>query len=286
MLNWREGATEVAARLIAPRIIRRVVKPVAETRAGGEFKNGKILIFIGGGQASGKSVIKKTIVEGMRQEGYPPENIASFGSDMFARVFKNPFIMRQRERFAAFSKGAITGKKGMAHEVVNKVFARTRTEAFAKGTPVIMDYHMDNPTLVRQVVGEARSFGYECVFIAPHANMSTIMKRLEKRKAETGRPYNNKRVVESHVGFAKNVTEYFQLFDGGIILDNGQEGVTPTAIAVARKGKVRILNQGVYNELLDKAHIPIPAIPENPRRFRGPHRQPTNKQNGAITLDR
>ena len=259
MSVWKNTAAEFGARLIAPRIIKRIIKPVSQQPQ--NAKLGKVLIFIGGGHASGKSIIKSKVIDILGKSGHPPESITAFGSDMFSKAFKNPRAMKRRNRFVAFAKGVATGKNGLAHQVVNKVFERARGAAFAQGTPVIIDYHMDSPVLVDQVLKEAKSHGYETMFVAPHVRVDTIFERLETRKQQTGVPYDVQRVIESHEGFARNLTGYFKKFDSGFILDNDKDHAPQVPIVFSDAGRIQIVDAVSYAEVLKKADLSDTILP-------------------------
>ena len=227
------------------------------------------MIFVGGGNASGKTAVTNLIFDKLQNEGYDRDFVAEFGSQIFEDVLANKFVRPVRvhlEKFlhAAASKAgsdnrldspSVQKESGFLKEVALLAFTKARDNALAVGAPVIVDYHMHDKEFVRSCVEAARQHGYECIMISPHVDAETVLPRLERRREETGRPFRFDKVITRHKQFADNLDAFLGMFDLSVILDNNRYFSPPTIVAISHRGKTTVYDEESYAKVRRKQRL-------------------------------
>ena len=261
--------SESAAQAILPFIQKRIMLPVNPNSPPEGFKEGKFMIFIGGGNASGKTAVTNLIFDKLEREGFDRDYVAEFGSRIFEDILAHKLVQPVRgqlEKFlhAAASKAkaddrhdsrAIQKETGFLKTIAHKAFEKARDNALEVGAPVIVDYHMHDKEFVRSCVEAARSHGYECIMISPHVDAETIQTRLEHRRDETGRTFQFDKVIARHKQFAENLDAFLEMFDLSVILDNNRHFCPPTIVAVSHRGKTHIYDEECYEKVRQKQRL-------------------------------
>lgn len=242
-------SVDTIAKALLPFIEGRMYSPpAADDPFASPMKEGKVMIFIGGGNGSGKTAITGRIHDMLKQNGYRKDHVVTFGSSIFEDILSHPLVVHAREPIASLMHDAAASieskgnqyKPGFAKQVLLKAFCLARDEALDKNLPIIVDYHMHNPDFVRDCVSEAKKHGYETVFISPHVDMETIEQRLARRQEITGKPYDLQKVRSRHQQFTQNLDLYLDLFDLSIMLDNNTHNSIPSVIAISHKGNTTV----------------------------------------------
>lgn len=225
-----------------------------------DFKEGKFIVFLGGGRASGKTTLLNHLFKCLEEEGYQKQYIGKFGSYAFSHILDNPIAHRLREYFEGFAKGAATSKSESGNGGIGTQILDTAMEtAMSQGSPIIVDYHMDDNIYVDKVLKKAREHGYETIMLTPHISAETYFHRVQQREERTGRPFNTVTGLATHKGFSERIDHYLKEFDLSIFLSNETENGPPTPIAVATPSKMEIFDEEVYRDMRRKAEINIHA---------------------------
>lgn len=233
--------------------------PVNSTNPPPEFKQGKFMVFIGGGNGSGKTVISNLLFEELAQEGYDRKYIAEFGSSIFDDILSNRLLQSTRIAIENYLHSAASSTDshppGFLKQLALKAFTNARTKAMDVGAPVIVDYHMHDKEFVKDCIADARKHGYECIMLTPHVDAENIFSRLKKRFEATGRPFKLEKILERHRQFADNLDDYFKIFDLSIVLDNNKENAPPTIVAISHSGETTVFNQRGYENVRHKSQL-------------------------------
>lgn len=143
--------------------------PVDSDNPPPEFKKGKFMVFIGGGNGSGKTVINNLLFNELEKEGYNRDYIAEFGSSIFEDILSNRLLQSVRIKLEQYLHSAASTSDeehapGFLKKVALKAFTSVRSKALEIGAPVIVDYHMHDKAFVEDCVNDAKKHGYECIF--------------------------------------------------------------------------------------------------------------------------
>jgi hypothetical protein len=189
---------------------RRVLEPFDANNPPAEFKEGKFLIFIGGGQASGKTSLLNHLFNKLEEDGYDRRYIAKLGSFILSDILENPAIRRLRGPFSKLVQNAIVHPERPS--IVKILSDKILDEAMQKCAPIVIDYHMDDEHYVESVMKSAKKNGYETILIAPHVSAETYFSRVKERHKKSGRPYDSEFGLRTHKGFAERIDERAFLF--------------------------------------------------------------------------
>jgi predicted ABC-type ATPase len=251
--------TEKISAALLPVIQSRIMLPVNPENPPSGFKQGKFMVFIGGGNGSGKTVINNLLFDELEEEGYSRNYVAEFGSSIFDDILSNRALQIARTRIEGFLHSAASSDEdhppGFLKKVALKAFTIARTKAMDVGAPVVIDYHMHDAAFVKDCIEDARKHGYECIMLSPHVDAEKIFSRIEGRFKRTGRPYKLDKILTRHRQFAENIDDYLGMFDLSIILDNNTENSPPSVVAISHNGETTVFNQGVYDHARRKANL-------------------------------
>lgn len=248
--------------LVKRTVMKRIISPVDSSNPPEGLRDAKVLFFIGGGRASGKTTVNNYLFDLLKEQGVAPEHVGKLGSYAFADVLDKPVMQSMRhlvnrylEKKTDVQEDAPEKKSGLGGQLLDHAI----DTIFQQGSPAVVDNHMDNPAFVDKILAKAKEHGYETVMVSPHISAETYFAREEHRFQSTGRPYDLKSGLEKHVGFAKALPHYEQAFDATLLLDNDKHGQTPTPIAFSVKGKVTVLDEEKYHDAKRKTAIDVNA---------------------------
>lgn len=242
-------------------VMRRIITAVDAQNPPEDFRQAKVLFFIGGGRASGKTTINNYLFDLLAEQGISEDYVGKLGSYAFADVLDKPVMQRMRHTVNKFLDKSTKGEesdKG-AGGLGGQLLDHAIDTIFAQGSPAVVDNHMDNPAFVDRILEKAKAHGYETVMVSPHISPETYFAREEKRFAETGRPYHTKSGLAKHAGFAAGLPHYEEAFDMTLLLDNDSHGKAPTPISYSVAGEVTVLDEEKYHAAQRKTDINIDA---------------------------
>lgn len=233
--------------LASPIVMRRVVKSIDTKHIPADFKPAKLFVMVGGGRGSGKSTLKELVVDALQDEGTRREYIAEFGSSIMDDIFALPGAGKLRPFFDAHAKAvAKDGEDSAITRIGKELFARARKQAYQQHSPLVVDYHMDDPEVVRRLVGQAKENGYETMFASVSVSPDTALQRIAARQAATKRHTCPQEALRTHRAFATELPGYHGLFDVGLVFDNNHN--YPRLIAKSVGGKVTLLDGEAYEQ--------------------------------------
>lgn len=252
--------------LVTRTVMKRIISPVDTANPPEGFQEAKVLFFIGGGRASGKTTVNNYLFDLLKENGVAPEYVGKLGSYAFADVLDKPVMQSMRhvvnkylEKKTDVKEDAPEKKSGLGGQLLDHAI----DTIFKQGSPAVVDNHMDNPAFVDKILAKAKEHGYETVMVSPHISAETYFAREEHRFQSTGRPYDLKSGLQKHVGFANGLPHYEQAFDATLLLDNDKHGQAPTPISFSVKGKVTVLDEEKYHDAKRKTDIDITAKSAN-----------------------
>jgi len=280
----RHQVSSIAASLVS----RRIITPVEPDDPPKGFKEGKFIIFVGGGKASGKSTYLEYLFDALEQEGYQKDYIGKMGTFVFEDVLNHPLVRPLRVAFNKHTKQKLAAIETGSDNVVTRLIDYSLHTCFSQKSPIFIDNHMDNPMFVDHVLKQAQEHGYETILISPHIEAETYFERVEKRKTETGRPYSLSRGLSTHRDFAQNIDHYIKNFDLTIIVDNNRHVKGPSGrepIAIATPKRCHVLDERGYANVRRKARLnPQATKPEELYTERS-YPEPTgDPRRGAVAL--
>lgn len=233
--------------LAAPVIMRRVVASVDPRHRPADFKPANLLVIVGGGKGAGKSVLAGLVAEALGEEGIKRKYVAEIGSSLLDDVFALPGMGKLRPFFDTHAKAMAKGtEESMIARIGGELFSRARTQAYKQGSPIVIDYHMDDPAVVRKLVKEAKDNAYETMFATVSVNPQTALERIAQREVRTGRRTDAQEALRTHQRVATELPGYHGLFDVGIVFDNNSH--YPRLIAKSVGGKVTLLDGEAYEQ--------------------------------------
>ena len=231
-------------------VMKRMIHRIDPTHPPHDFKEGKFVIFLGGGKASGKTTLLHLLFKKLEQDGYDKKYIGKIGSFVFSDILEQPLIRTIRPTLEAHARTAFTNPNKNRY-----VTDRILETAFHQNSPMIIDYHMDHEKYVDTVIAAAKDHGYETILLAPHISAETFFPRIKKRAENTGRPYDLKVGLETHKGFAERLDHYIKHFDLSIFLSNEQNHAPLKPIAITTPHSMEILDEREYQAMRQKTHI-------------------------------
>ena len=209
-------------------------------------------IMLGGGTASGKSTVKKTLPQLMEKGAY-----ANLDSDEYKKELVPELIEKKDIRWAAYS-----------HEESSYVTQRTMQAAFEESKPFILD-GTGNTTVekVSGMIENAKSRGFKVKGIYSTISIEEALRREEKRsqdiEREMGRKVPKSIVIEKHKLVSELFPKIAPMFDT-ISLYNTEvpHGEKPKLILSGENGKLKIHDEKAYQAFLDKAKFTSDADEE------------------------
>lgn len=241
------SAEKLLVELASPAIMRRVVATIDHMHPPEDFKPARIFIMVGGGKGSGKSTLNELVVGALEDEGVHRRYVAEIGSSILDDVFAFPGAGRLRPYFDAHAKAmAKGGDESAIVRAGNEIFCRARNQAYKQGSPIVVDFHMDDASVVRRLVDEAKHNGYETMFASVSVSPETALQRIAARQAKTGRHTDIGEALKTHQGFATELPGYHGLFDTGMVFDNNR--AYPRLIAKSSHGKLTLLDGEAYEQ--------------------------------------
>ncbi|MBM3616960.1 MAG: hypothetical protein FJX23_00255 [Alphaproteobacteria bacterium] len=250
--------------LVNRTVMKRIITPVDKAHPPEGFQEAKVLFFIGGGRASGKTTVNNYLFDLLQEQGVAPEYVGKLGSYAFGDILDKPVMQAMRHKVNKYLEkktdvGETDAPEKKSGGLGGKLLDHAIDTIFQQGSPAVVDNHMDNPAFVDKILAKAKEHGYETVMVSPHIRAETYFAREEHRFQSTGRPYDLKSGLQKHVGFAKALRHYEEAFDATLLLDNDKHGQAPTPIAFSVKGKVTVLDEGKYHDAQRKTGIDIDA---------------------------
>ncbi len=242
------SATErLLTELASPAIMRRVVASVDPLHPPADFNPARLLVMVGGGKGSGKSTLKELVAGALEENGVKRQYIAEFGSGILDDLFALPGVGALRPLFDVRAKAVATGSQQSAFtRISGELFARGRELAYSQHSPIIIDYHMDDPEVVRRLVRQAKDNGYETMFASVSVSPETALQRIAARQARTGRHTDVGTALKTHQAFATELPGYHGLFDVGLVFDNNEHYLRLIAKSVG--GKVTVIDGEAYEQ--------------------------------------
>lgn len=238
-------------------IQRRIVEPFDPENPPPEFKEGKFLIFVGGGQAAGKTTLLNHVFNKLAEDGYDKRYIVKMGSFIVSDFLENPFVRTFRGMISKLTQSAMTHPE--QDTVIKSLTDKALDDAVTRGTPIIIDYHMDDEKFVERALEKAKAHGYETILIAPHISAETYFSRAADRAKRTGRSNDTVFGLKTHKGFAERIDRYMDEFDLSVFVSNEKNHQPLSPIAVATHNGMEVFDEQAYQEMHRKAHINIHA---------------------------
>lgn len=248
--------------LLSPIINQLAKKIIAQKKPDQEaadFKEGKFIIFMGGGRVSGKTTLTEHIFNCLESNGYKKDYVGKLGSFAFSSITENPLIRPFRNYLDRFAKYSSSPSDDVKAGIVQQLMDRGLDIAFAQNSPIIIDNHMDNKEFVDRILAKAREHGYETIMLSPHIDAEDYFKRAEERRQRTGRPFDPTSGLITHKEFAENLDHYFSSFDLSILLSNKDKQNPLKPIAVATPDSLEVLDEELFRNVKRKAGLNIHA---------------------------
>lgn len=222
----------------------------------------KLLLCLGGGQCSGKTVTRNLILKATPLAG----EAVQIGSDVFKEHIPEYQALRNMvaeheakahgvdiEALRAMRTGAFAFIEDEMHTLIRKTVERATHEKCG----LIIDSQMHNAPLFRDIVEGCKKQGYETVLIHPHINMDTYFRRAAQR-ITSGKRVNHEEFIGKHKQFAQHWDEYMAHFDAALMLNSNpsiRAGNIPTIVSIALHGKNMIFDEATYAEARHKIHL-------------------------------
>lgn len=252
--------------LVNRTVMRKIITAVDPEHPPADFTPAKVLFFIGGGRASGKTTVNNYLFDLLEEQGVDSKYVGKLGSYAFADVLEKPLVQKARNRLnryleknTAVDESASDKSSGKSSGLGGQLIDHAVDTILRQGSPAVIDNHMDNPAFVDRILAKAKEHGYETVMISPHIDAETYFAREEHRFQTTGRPYDFESGLSKHVGFAESLSHYENAFDATLLLDNDRHGQAPTPISYSIAGEVTVLDEDRYHAAQRKADINIHA---------------------------
>lgn len=237
-------------------LLHHIIDAVDPSQPPEDFKEGKFVIFLGGGRASGKTTLNNHLFSCLHASGYKSEYIGKFGSFAFSDILDNPFMLRFRNMLGNKAHSSISAEQ---NNTLNNLLDKGLDIAFRQNSPIVIDYHMDDRKFVDKVLESAKQHGYETILLSPHVSAEKYFSRVSDRKMTTGRPFDHKSALATHKGFAENLDDYLKTFDLSILLSNDRDRQPLSPIAIATPTSLEILDEQAYRDVRKKSGINIHA---------------------------
>lgn len=195
-------------------IVEDIIKSAGETN-----KTGKpVAILLGGGSASGKSTLRRTVVD---------ETLK--GKSMTAATVDSDEIKDRIPEFDLYKKQDAETAAYRVHEESSDISAYALDELIRGNKNFIFDGTMKNVKKYEDMVSRLKDAGYEVHIVIADVPLDVAIERSDARAKRSGRKVPHDIIKASHTGVPKTFTKLKDVVDSYSVFDNS--GDSPELIA-------------------------------------------------------
>lgn len=203
----------------------------------GKPKKGEkpLCILLGGGSASGKSTIRRAVI----QEDLDENKIK-------AGTVDSDDIKLELPEYTEFQKQDVSSAAFRIHQESSDIVDEAIDSLIYEQRNFIYDGTMKNPRKYKKIIKNLKDAGYEVRVIGADLPIDEAIKRSEIRARREGRNVPRSIIEGSHRGFAASFSEIAELADDYELYDNS--GDFPVLI----KDKTGVHSEDLWNKFIKK----------------------------------
>lgn len=198
-----------------------------------------LVIFLGGGSASGKTSISKLLLQGFANDS---EHVIHIDSDA---------IKSALPEYTSFLKENPNTTASRLHEESSDIAEILFTKSLEKNLNILLDGTMKSAGRAERLIGMARSYGYKVSAVIADVSLEEALSRAEKRFIIEQRRVPDHIIRESHQNVPVTVKRIENQVDSLYLYDTTEKH--PTQFFVKDQGEILLVNEARLAEFYDKA---------------------------------
>ena len=213
-------------------IVSKIVESAGKPKEGEK----PICILLGGGSASGKSTIRKLMVQpDLDENGI---KVGTVDSDD---------IKHELPEYEKFKEQDVNSAAYRSHEESGDIVDEAIDTLIYEKRHFIYDGTMKNPRKYKKLIENLKDAGYEVRVVGADVPLDEAIKRSDKRARKSGRMVPHSIIEGSHRGFSASFSEIAELADDYEIYDNS--GEFPVLMKDKSSG---VQNEKLWNRFVEK----------------------------------